>query len=302
MSDFKTLDDFEFDGKTVLVRADLNVPTKDGVVTDTTRIDRLAPTLTELSQAGAKVVVLSHFGRPKGGPDEKYSLKQVVDTVSKAVDQKVAFASDCVGPVAKEALAKIHPGAIILLENLRFHPEEEKNDPAFAAQLAELGDIYVNDAFSAAHRAHASTEGLARLLPNAAGRLMEAEIFHHDDGAGMDLRQGFRGNGADAVGSEGHLLTDRLGNGVHHLFQRILLIGAALGPAEMRQDDDLGAGLRKLGQSRSQTVNASRIRHNPVLGRDVQVGADQNRLAVELKIIKGFEVAHRCRPIPWFRA
>ena len=176
MSDFKTLDDFEFDGKTVLVRADLNVPTKDGVVTDTTRIDRLAPTLTELSQAGAKVVVLSHFGRPKGGPDEKYSLKQVVDAVSKAVDQKVAFASDCVGPVAKEALAKIHPGAIIVMENLRFHPEEEKNDPAFAAQLAELGDIYVNDAFSAAHRAHASTEGLARLLPNAAGRLMEAEL------------------------------------------------------------------------------------------------------------------------------
>ena len=176
MSDFKTLDDFEFDGKTVLVRADLNVPTKDGVVTDTTRIDRLAPTLTELSQAGAKVVVLSHFGRPKGGPDEKYSLKQVVDAVSKAVGQKVAFAPDCVGPVAKEALAKIHPGAIIVLENLRFHLEEEKNDPAFAAQLAELGDIYVNDAFSAAHRAHASTEGLARLLPNAAGRLMEAEL------------------------------------------------------------------------------------------------------------------------------
>jgi phosphoglycerate kinase len=128
MSDFKTLDDFEFDGKTVLVRADLNVPAKDGVVTDTTRIDRLAPTLTELSQAGAKVVVLSHFGRPKGGPDEKYSLKQVVDAVSKAVGQKVAFASDCVGPVAKEALAKIHPGAIIVMENLRFHPEEEKND------------------------------------------------------------------------------------------------------------------------------------------------------------------------------
>jgi phosphoglycerate kinase len=176
MSDFKTLDDFEFDGKTVLVRADLNVPTKNGVVTDTTRIDRLAPTLTELSQAGAKVVVLSHFGRPKGGPDEKYSLKQVVDAVSKAVGQKVAFANDCVGETAKEALAKIHAGGIIVMENLRFHPEEEKNDAGFAAQLAELGDIYVNDAFSAAHRAHASTEGLARLLPNAAGRLMEAEL------------------------------------------------------------------------------------------------------------------------------
>ncbi|QQP88655.1 phosphoglycerate kinase [Skermanella rosea] len=176
MSGFKTLDDYQFDGKTVLVRADLNVPMKDGAVSDTTRIDRLAPTLTELSKAGAKVVVLSHFGRPKGGPDPKYSLQPVVDAVSKAVGQKVAFAPDCVGPQAKEALAKLHGGSIIVMENLRFHPEEEKNDPGFAKQLAELGDIYVNDAFSAAHRAHASTEALARLLPNAAGRLMEAEL------------------------------------------------------------------------------------------------------------------------------
>ncbi|UEM20039.1 phosphoglycerate kinase [Skermanella mucosa] len=176
MSGFKTLDDYQFDGKTVLVRADLNVPMKDGAVSDTTRIDRLAPTLTELSKAGAKVVVLSHFGRPKGGPDPKYSLQPVVDAVSKAVGQKVAFAPDCVGPQAREALAKLHGGSIIVMENLRFHPEEEKNDPGFAKQLAELGDIYVNDAFSAAHRAHASTEALARLLPNAAGRLMEAEL------------------------------------------------------------------------------------------------------------------------------
>lgn len=176
MSGFKTLDDYQFDGKTVLVRADLNVPMKDGAVSDTTRIDRLAPTLTELSKAGAKVVVLSHFGRPKGGPDPKYSLQPVVDAVSKAVGQKVAFAPDCVGPQAKEALAKLHGGSIIVMENLRFHPEEENNDPGFAKQLAELGDIYVNDAFSAAHRAHASTEALARLLPNAAGRLMEAEL------------------------------------------------------------------------------------------------------------------------------
>ena len=131
---------------------------------------------------------------------------------------------------------------------------------------------------------------------------MEAEILHHDDGAGMDLRQGFLGDGADAVGGEGDLLTDRLGNGVHHLFQRVLLIRTALGTAEMRQNDDLGAGLRKLGQGRSQPVDAGGIRNDPVLGRDVQVGADQDRLAVELKIVKGFEVAHRCRPIPWFRA
>jgi phosphoglycerate kinase len=176
MSDFKTLDDYEFDGKTVLVRADLNVPMKDGQVSDTTRIDRLAPTLTELAGKGAKVVILSHFGRPKGGPDAKYSLKPIVPAVSKAVGQTVACAEDCVGPVAKEALAKLHPGAMIVMENLRFHAEEEKNDAGFAKQLAELGDIYVNDAFSAAHRAHASTEAVARLLPNAAGRLMEAEL------------------------------------------------------------------------------------------------------------------------------
>ncbi len=176
MTDFNTIDDLEVNGKTVLVRADLNVPMQDGQVSDTTRIDRLAPTLKELSLKGAKVVVLSHFGRPKNGPDSKNSLRHVLDALSAAVDQKVAFAEDCVGQPAKDAIAKVHEGAIVLLENTRFHAEEEKNDPAFAAQLAELGDLYVNDAFSAAHRAHASTEGVARLLPNAAGRLMEAEL------------------------------------------------------------------------------------------------------------------------------
>ena len=176
MTEFNTIDDLDVNGKTVLVRADLNVPMQDGKVSDTTRIDRLAPTLTELSQKGAKVVVLSHFGRPKGGPDAKNSLRQVLDELSRAVGQKVAFAEDCVGEKAKAAISAVHPGAIVLLENTRFHPEEEKNDPAFAKQIAELGDLYVNDAFSAAHRAHASTEGVARLLPNAAGRLMEAEL------------------------------------------------------------------------------------------------------------------------------
>ncbi len=176
MTDFNTIDDLEVSGKTVLVRADLNVPMQDGKVSDTTRIDRLAPTLKELSSKGAKVVVLSHFGRPKNGPDTKNSLRNVLDALSTAVGQKVAFAEDCVGEKAKEAIANVHDGAIVLLENTRFHAEEEKNDPAFAKQMAELGDLYVNDAFSAAHRAHASTEGVARLLPSAAGRLMEAEL------------------------------------------------------------------------------------------------------------------------------
>ncbi|NYZ14768.1 phosphoglycerate kinase [Azospirillum sp. RWY-5-1] len=176
MSDFNTIDDLDVNGRTVLVRADLNVPAKDGAVTDTTRIDRLAPTLTELAGKGAKVVVLSHFGRPKGGPDTKNSLRIVLPALSKAVGQEVAFAGDCVGDTAAAAVAALQPGGILLLENTRFHAEEEKNDPAFAKAMASLGDLYVNDAFSAAHRAHASTEGVAHHLPAAAGRLMQAEL------------------------------------------------------------------------------------------------------------------------------
>lgn len=176
MTEFNTIDDLDVNGKTVLVRADLNVPMQDGKVSDTTRIDRLAPTLTELAKKGAKVVVLSHFGRPKNGPDAKNSLRNVLDALSAAVGQTVAFGEDCVGDKAKAAIDGVQPGAIVLLENTRFHAEEEKNDPAFAKQIAALGDLYVNDAFSAAHRAHASTEGVAQYLPAAAGRLMQAEL------------------------------------------------------------------------------------------------------------------------------
>jgi phosphoglycerate kinase len=163
----------------VLVRADLNVPIKDGRVTDTTRIDRTAVTLAELADKGARVIVLSHFGRPKGGPDPKLSLQPVVAPLSAALGgRKVGFAADCVGPAAKQAVDALRDGEVLLLENLRFHPEEEANDPGFAKALAQLGDVYVNDAFSTAHRAHASTEAIARLLPAAAGRLMQAELEH----------------------------------------------------------------------------------------------------------------------------
>lgn len=173
---FKTLDDLSVAGKTVLVRGDLNVPVQDGQVSDTTRLDRLAPTLKELAGKGAKVVVLSHFGRPKGGPDAKNSLRQVVPALQAALGLPVAFAEDCVGESARAAIAAIEPGQVVVLENTRFHAGEEKNDPELARQMAALGDIYVNDAFSAAHRAHASTEGIAHLLPSAAGRLMQAEL------------------------------------------------------------------------------------------------------------------------------
>lgn len=176
MSPFKTIDDLDVHGKTVLVRADLNVPMQDGRVSDTTRIDRLVPTLTELAGKGAKVVVMSHFGRPKGGPDEKNSLRHVQPNLATAVGKPVLFAEDCIGPRAKMAITKAAPGDVILLENLRFHSEEEKNGRDFAQALADLGDIYINDAFSVSHRAHASVEALARLLPAAAGRLMQAEL------------------------------------------------------------------------------------------------------------------------------
>ena len=176
MSDFKTIDSERVQGKRVLVRVDLNVPMKDGKVTDATRIERAAPTLKELADKGAKVIVLSHFGRPDGKRVPEMSLKPLVEPLSKALGKPVAFADDCVGPEAEAAVKALKAGDVLLLENLRFHKEEEKNDKGFIEKLAALGDIYVNDAFSAAHRAHASTEGVAHRLPALAGRLMQAEL------------------------------------------------------------------------------------------------------------------------------
>ena len=176
MAKFRTLDDLDPKGKRVLLRADLNVPMKDGKVGDATRIERLAPTIRDLSSRGARVVVMSHFGRPKGKPEAAYSLRPLVEPLAQAIGRPVAFAEDSVGPMAERAVAALKPGDVALLENLRFHAEEEKNDAGFAKRLAALGDLYVNDAFSAAHRGHASTEALAHLLPAAAGRLMQAEL------------------------------------------------------------------------------------------------------------------------------
>jgi phosphoglycerate kinase len=175
---FRTLDDLNVKGKRVLVRADLNVPVADGKVTDATRIERQAPTIRELAEAGARVIVLSHFDRPKGKVMPSMSLKVLQTPLSEAVGRKISFADDCIGPKAEAAVAALKDGEVLLLENTRFHKGEEDNDPAMAKQLAALGDIFVNDAFSAAHRAHASTEGVARLLPNAAGRSMQAELTH----------------------------------------------------------------------------------------------------------------------------
>ena len=172
---FRTLDQANVNGKRVLVRVDLNVPMENGRITDATRIERVAPTIEEIARKGGKVILLAHFGRPKGR-DPKESLKPVAAEVARIVKKQVAFADDCVGEAAEAAIAAMKPSDVLMLENTRFHKEEEKNDPAFVDKLAKLGDIYVNDAFSAAHRAHASTEGLARKLPAYAGRTMQAEL------------------------------------------------------------------------------------------------------------------------------
>src|SRR6266704_436974 len=172
---FRTLDDVDVKGKRVLLRVDLNVPMEQGRVTDATRLERIAPTITEISGKGGRAILLAHFGRPKGR-DAKDSLKPVADALAQLIGKPVAFAADCVGEIAEKAIAAMKDGGILCLENTRFHKEEEKNDPAFIAELAKLGDIWVNDAFSAAHRAHASSEGLGHVLPAYAGRAMQTEL------------------------------------------------------------------------------------------------------------------------------
>ncbi len=172
----KTIRDIDVKGKKVLVRVDFNVPIKDGVVGDDTRIRGALPTLEALLNAGASLILCSHLGRPKGGPEAKFSMKPVAEYLGKLMNRDVAFAEDCIGPAAEAAAKALQPGGILVLENTRFHPEEEKNDPGMAQQLAKLADIYVNDAFGSAHRAHASTEGVAKYIPAVAGLLMEKEI------------------------------------------------------------------------------------------------------------------------------
>jgi phosphoglycerate kinase len=219
----RSLGDLQVAGRRVLLRADLNVPMKDGKVTDATRIARLAPTIRELAGAGARVVVMSHFGRPDGRRRDDMSLRPLAGALSAALGGiPVAFASDCIGPVAGAMVDRLADGQVGLLENLRFHAGEEANDPAFAAELARLGDIYVNDAFSAAHRAHASTAALARLLPSAAGRLMQAEL----EALGRALEHPRRPLAAIVGGSKVSSKLDLLGN----LLSRVdlLVIGGGM--------------------------------------------------------------------------
>src|ERR1700752_3223685 len=218
---FRTLDDVDVKGKRVLLRVDLNVPMEGGRVTDATRLERVAPTISEISGKGGKVILLAHFGRPKGR-DAKESLKPVADALSLVIKKPVAFADECIGDVAAKAVAAMKDGDILCLENTRFHKEEEKNDPAFVGELAKLGDIWVNDAFSAAHRAHASTEGLGHVLPAYAGRTMQAEL----DALGKALEAPHRPVVAIVGGAKVSTKLDLLGNLISKV--NVLIIGGGM--------------------------------------------------------------------------
>jgi phosphoglycerate kinase len=220
--DFKTLDHADVSGKRVLLRADLNVPLRDGAITDLTRIERLSPTIRELADKGARVIIVSHFDRPNGRPVPHMSLRPISAALRDVLGRDVFFADDCIGPIAEEAVAKLEPGQILVLENTRFHPGEEVNDPVMAKALAALADIYVNDAFSAAHRAHASTAGVAAHLPSHAGRLMQREL----EALTAALEHPDRPVGAVVGGAKISTKLDLLGNLVGRV--DVLIIGGAM--------------------------------------------------------------------------
>ncbi len=219
---WKTLDDIDLSDRIVLTRVDLNVPVDGGRVTDRTRIERIKGTVDDIVAKGGKPVLLAHFGRPKGQVVAEMSLGQIRGTVEEVLGRPVQFAEDCVGEVAVSAVAALKPGEALLLENTRFHAEEEKNDPRFAEALAQLGDVFVNDAFSAAHRAHGSTEGITRHLPSVAGRLMDAELSALDKALGTPDRPVVAVVGGAKVSTK----LDLLGNLVRKV--DVLVIGGGM--------------------------------------------------------------------------
>ena len=236
---FRTLNDARhLAGRTALVRVDFNVPMEGGKVTDDTRLRVALPTIERLRDAGAKVALLAHFDRPKGQRVPSMSLKPVVDDLERLLGAPVRFAEDCVGEEAKSVIADVDAGGVVLLENVRFHAGEEKNDPAFAAQLAELGDLYVNDAFSAAHRAHASTEGLARLLPAYAGESMRRELEALDKALGTPVKPVLGIVGGAKVSTKLDLLKNLVGK-----LDRLAIGGGMANTFLFAQGVDIGGSL-----------------------------------------------------------
>ena len=254
---FRTLDDAkDLAGKTALVRVDFNVPMEGGTVTDDTRLRVALPTIEKLRDAGARVALLAHFDRPKGQRVPSMSLKPVVDDLERLLGAPVRFAEDCVGDAAKAVLADLDAGGVALLENVRFHAGEEKNDPAFAKQLAELGDLYVNDAFSAAHRAHASTEGLARLLPAYAGESMRRELEALDAALGNPRKPVIGIVGGAKVSTKLDLLKNLVGK-----LDRLAIGGGMANTFLYAQGVDIGGSLAEkdmAGTAREITLEVER--------------------------------------------
>ena len=286
MAAFKTLDNLtDITGKRVLVRVDLNVPVKDGKVTDATRIERVAPTILELSEKGAKVILLAHFGRPKDGPSPDLSLSLIIPAVEEVLDHAVLFASDSIGAPAADAITKMNDGDILLLENTRFHKEEEKNDDAFTKALAANGDIYVNDAFSAAHRAHSSTEGLAHLLPAYAGRTMQAELEALEKGLGNPVRPVVAIVGGAKVSTKIDLLMNLvtkvdalvIGGGMANTF----LAARGTNVGKSLCEHDLANTAKQIMIEAATSGCAIVLPEDGVIAREFKAGADNEVVAIE---------------------
>ncbi|RNF35461.1 phosphoglycerate kinase [Paracoccus methylarcula] len=285
MADFKTIDDMDLDGKAVLIRVDLNVPVDQGRVTDTTRIDKIVPTVKDVQAKGGIPVLLAHFDRPKGKRVDSMSLKQVVPALEAALGQKVAFADDCIGGPAKRVVAALEPGDVALLENTRFHEGEEKNDQIFAASLAALGGAYINDAFSAAHRAHASTEGIARLLDAGAGRLMEAELKALDAALGNPQRPVAAVVGGAKVSTKLDLLTNLIekvdhliiGGGMANTF--LVAKGVEVGKSLAERDmADTARAIIEKAEAGGCTIH---LPVDIVVAREFKAGAESEILPVD---------------------
>ena len=281
---FKTLDDADVTAKRVLLRVDLNVPMQDGKVSDRTRIERILPTIEEISEKGGRVILLAHFGRPKGRPNPEMSLEPLAPILSDMLGQPVGFSNDCVGPVAAGIVAALKDGNVVLLENTRFHEGEEKNDEEFVTQLASLGDVFVNDAFSAAHRAHASTEGLAHHLPSYAGRTMQAELEALEKGLGDPQRPLVAVVGGAKVSSKIDLLENLvgkvdalvIGGGMANTF----LAAQGVDVGKSLCEHDLAQTARRIMAAADKSGCAIVLPTDAVVAREFKAGAAAQTVAV----------------------
>ncbi len=280
---WKTLDDVALAAKVVLVRVDINVPMEGDRVTDMTRIDKIRPTVEDIIAKGGRVVLLAHFDRPKGKVVPEMSLGRLVDALAASLGRKVVFGADCIGPVAAAAIAKAGAADVVLLENTRFQPGEEKNDPELAKAMAALGDVFVNDAFSAAHRAHASTEGLARLLPAAAGRLMEAELRALEGALGNPQRPVVAVVGGAKVSTKIELLANLVGKVDH------LVIGGGMANTFLVAE---GIEVGKSLAERDMAETAREIRHR------AQKAGCQIHLPVDIVVAREFKAGAESQTLP----